>query len=222
LRGDLGRFRQALYYVVARALQLAEPGEVNLSITRQADVADAVVLRIEIRQTLVDRRSRSAQARPDEAEDRRLVEPTAGFGLLIARQLIEAMGGELGMREVDDAGFELWFTTHFAIDETIDSDGRGCPSLRQEGLRSSYGDVIDLSRAGMRVRGGRSASGTVDVTIGEGEERIDLRAEVTTHRRLGLLRHEMELRFLDVTPQLAARLGRMCTNHRHVPGLGGH
>jgi hypothetical protein len=222
LCGDLGRFRQALYFIVARALQLAEPGDLALAVRPQADVTSDAVLRFTLRQERANAAVRARSTPPTEDSRRAAVDDAAGFGLYIARQLVEAMGGELGAHEHGDTGFELWFTARFVNEVETDNDGRGCPRLRQEGLRCNYGEVVDLSRAGMRVRGGRSASGVVDVTIGEGEERLELRAEVMAHRRLGLLRHELELRFLDVTAQLAARLGRMCTNHRHVPGLGGH
>ncbi len=77
--------------------------------------------------------------------------------------------------------------------------------LRCDMLTCTFGDVVDLSAAGMRVRhkGGLrvAVDDSVSLTLSFAAAEVSLDARVVWMRRTGFRRHEIGFEFTDMSPE---------------------
>jgi two-component system sensor histidine kinase/response regulator len=117
LRGDAGRIKQVLTNIVGNAIKFTTVGEVTLVVSRLEETRTSTRLRFEVRDTGIG-------IAPDSC--RRIFEPFhqadvsntrtfggTGLGLAISKQLVEAMGGEIGVESEPAVGSTFWFTLSF-------------------------------------------------------------------------------------------------------------
>ncbi len=112
--GDPGRVRQVLLNLLGNAIKFTDSGEVGLSLSAEGEVGSPKCLRFEIRDTGIGI-SPEAQANlfqafslADGSTTRRF--GGTGLGLAISRQLVERMGGQIGLRSEPGRGSTFWFT----------------------------------------------------------------------------------------------------------------
>ena len=138
LRGDPSRLRQVLLNLTANAVKFTQHGEVVLRAHLQDRQADGVVVRFEVADTGVgienhDRdRLFDAFSQADSSTTRKF--GGTGLGLAISRQLVNAMGGTLGVDSEPGVGSTFWFELPLplATDATI---GQSRSAERLTGLR---------------------------------------------------------------------------------------
>jgi len=204
LQGDPGRLRQVLLYVMNRAIKFAAGGELmaHAGVEYRTDVSTVIRFGLHHVGTPI----------PHDQLDRifEVDEPGGGTGisLAIASQLVEVMGGEIGV-DSDNIGFNIWFTITLT-----NHDRRVYPRLPQALLETNFGPVLDLSLSGMRIRCAKPPIGEVDVELVGSGEWVPLRAEVVWVRKIGFRKHEAGLRFLNVSPETAQQLTRISLTHR--------
>jgi signal transduction histidine kinase/CheY-like chemotaxis protein len=114
LRGDPSRIRQVLLNLASNALKFTAEGEVVLS-AQLADVThEGVLVRFEVTDTGIGIDPETVQrlfepfSQADSSTTRRY--GGTGLGLAICRQLVELMGGHLGVESVPGQGSRFWFT----------------------------------------------------------------------------------------------------------------
>ncbi len=117
LRGDPGRLRQVLTNLVGNATKFTSEGEVSLRVTMQEEQESRVVLQFAVSDTGMgiprDRiESLFESFTQVDASTTRKYGGT-GLGLTISRQLVEIMGGQIGVESEERKGSTFWFTTVF-------------------------------------------------------------------------------------------------------------
>lgn len=121
LMGDPGRLRQVLLNFLGNAMKFTDKGGVTLS-ARAAPLPDGrIKLRITVSDTGVGIEPEAAQAlferfvQADQSTSRRF--GGTGLGLAICRELIELMGGRVGVSSVPGQGSSFWFEIPLGLPE---------------------------------------------------------------------------------------------------------
>ena len=142
LRGDAGRVQQVLVNLLSNAVKFTSEGEVVLKVSRESDSPDGTEIRFEVTDT--------GLGIPEEVQARlfqKFSQATAetarkyggtGLGLAISKQLVELMGGTIGVESKPGKGSKFWFTVRFS------------KQTSKPGSRPANRDELDLLK-GLRI-----------------------------------------------------------------------
>ncbi len=114
IKGDSHRLRQVLLNLIGNAVKFTEHGEVALRISCVADGLDHLRLRFEVSDTGIGMDQDTALhvfesfTQADRSTTRRY--GGTGLGLTISKQLVELMGGEIGVVSQHGSGTTFWLT----------------------------------------------------------------------------------------------------------------
>lgn len=78
--------------------------------------------------------------------------------------------------------------------------------LNQETVACNLGSVINLSAGGMGLLSRRRLNGTLSIELWDTHRGLRLRGKVAWCRRIGFRKHEVGVKFLNITPDIASDL----------------
>ena len=117
VRGDPVRLRQILTNLVGNAIKFTEKGRVTVRMEVASRAKDTVKLRFCVEDTGIgipsERRARLFESftQGDDSTTRKY--GGTGLGLAISKQLVDLLGGEIGVESELGRGSSFWFTTVF-------------------------------------------------------------------------------------------------------------
>ena len=174
LVGDELRLNQVLLNLVSNAVKFSEKGTVTVAVDTLDQQEDSITLKVAVRDQGIGMAPEqqallfNSFTQADSSMTRRF--GGTGLGLVISKQIIEQMGGTIGVQSIPGEGSTFTFTVKMAIGE-MQIEPERVPSAKIAGLRvlvaddnpasreilhdvfSSWGMTIDLVASGEEVLG---------------------------------------------------------------------
>lgn len=141
-RGDSGRLRQVLTNLIGNAIKFTEQGEIVVGYEILDESARGTQIRLTISDTGIGMNDQARQnlferfTQADSSTTRQY--GGTGLGLAISKQLVELMGGKMGVDSEPGKGSLFWFTL------TLTRSLVHAPALRTADLRQEKVLVVDL------------------------------------------------------------------------------
>src|SRR3970282_2906898 len=131
LRGDAHHLREVLINLAGNAVKFTERGSVTVHVSLQEETDTAVRLKFSVRDTGVGISPEAQQrifdsfTQADQSTTRRF--GGTGLGTTIAKQLVELMGGRIGLESAVGLGSTFWF--EILLDKQAERAGAGAGEL---------------------------------------------------------------------------------------------
>ena len=149
LRGDSARLCQVLTNLIGNAVKFTADGEAAVRVERVGGDADYSILRFQVRDTGIgipfdgQRNIFQAFTQADGSTTRRF--GGTGLGLAISAQIVELMGGSIGVESESGRGSTFWFTARFGHQPPVSQLGTGSDKFRLERVRVLIADGNETS-----------------------------------------------------------------------------
>ena len=149
LAGDAHRLRQILTNLCANAIKFTERGNISVTVSLDSLQADAATVRFTVADSGVGIRPEqvvslfSPFVQADASTTRKY--GGTGLGLTICKQLVELMGGRIGVESEEGQGSTFWFTALFGVS----------PGDRPQSLPHQQSAPFRTDRARLRNRSPR-------------------------------------------------------------------
>jgi two-component system sensor histidine kinase/response regulator len=167
LRGDQGRLRQILVNLVGNAVKFTGHGEVVVRAALDRSPSGSIVVRFSVRDTGIGIPAQGLASlfkkfsQIDSSTTRR--HGGTGLGLVISKQLVELMGGAIGVESEEGTGSTFWFTARFERGR----DATGADSDDNQSLDGMHVLVIDDNASAREALAGELAALQVKTTLAD-------------------------------------------------------
>ena len=153
LRGDPLLIRQVLLNLLGNSLKFTEKGEVGVRVTLESETPRNASLRFEVVDTGIgippeaQRRIFERFTQADESITRRF--GGTGLGTTISKEIVEMMGGTIGVRSEPGKGSTFWFTVELAKQSRREDEAAPAAALvdRRALVLSSVPETAEILRA---------------------------------------------------------------------------
>jgi len=119
VKGDAGRLRQVLVYLLDNAIKFTDQGEVILRVRIEENIGQKIRIKFTITDTGIGiPRNRidylfQSFSQIDDSMSRK--HGGSGLGLAMSKQIVELMKGKIGVQSVENEGSTFWFTALFEL-----------------------------------------------------------------------------------------------------------
>ncbi|WP_319522814.1 response regulator [uncultured Desulfosarcina sp.] len=148
LLGDPGRLRQVLNNLAGNALKFTEKGEIAIRAHTVEEGSNRALIHFEVADTgigiPVEQQSSIFDSFTQANGSTTRQYGGTGLGTTIAKQLVEMMGGEIGLISTPDDGSTFWFTAEF--EKAPQRPARAAESATLSGLKVMVVDDMDAPR----------------------------------------------------------------------------
>jgi two-component system sensor histidine kinase RpfC len=155
VRGDAHHLRQVLINLAGNAVKFTEHGSVTVHVSNQSETDTGVRLKFSVRDTGIgiapeaQHRIFESFTQADQTTTRRF--GGTGLGTTIAKQLVELMGGRIGLESAVGLGSTFWFETE--LEKQPERAGAGAGELAGArvllvGFPAAQREIIEQSLAG--------------------------------------------------------------------------
>lgn len=140
IKGDSGRLKQIIINLLNNALKFTEHGKISVIVEKIKEDDSSVTLRFNVKDTgigIPEERQHSlfeSFTQADLSTTRKY--GGTGLGLTISKQLVELMGGEMGVESKVGAGSNFWFVVSFAKGITEDNICSQTPVTQKKQLEA--------------------------------------------------------------------------------------
>ena len=151
LKGDSHHLRQVLLNLLGNAIKFTERGEVSLAVSQKLETPEAVTARFEVKDTGIgiapEAISRIFErfVQADQSTTRKY--GGTGLGTTIAKQLVELMGGTIGVESTLGQGSTFWLELPFLKDAGHHETATSAATASDEDIGPAAGDEITLVMA---------------------------------------------------------------------------
>jgi CheY-like chemotaxis protein len=152
VHGDPVRLRQILTNLIGNAIKFTETGSVTIRMEILGSSAESLSVKFRVEDTGIgvpsQQRSRLFESftQADSSTTRKY--GGTGLGLAISKQLVELLGGEIGVESERGEGSQFWFTVNFVK----------CTPAAEPAVAVNEGNRQDAGLSGMHVLVGAAAS----------------------------------------------------------------
>ncbi|MBI3056079.1 MAG: response regulator [Betaproteobacteria bacterium] len=128
VRGDAHHLRQVLVNLIGNAVKFTEQGEVRLAVSALTESQQSARLRFAVRDTGIGipqaehQRIFESFTQADSPGDRK--HRGTGLGTTISKQLVDLMGGSIGLESAPGAGSTFWFDLPFTKQDVAAVESR--------------------------------------------------------------------------------------------------
>lgn len=115
--GDPARLRQVLNNLLSNAVKFTKNGEVLITAELDSEKDEKALIRFEVRDTGIGIDNKEHLFKPFTQADSSTTRKYGGtgLGLVISKELVKMMGGEIGVESMPDKGSTFFFTAEFDI-----------------------------------------------------------------------------------------------------------
>ncbi|KAN0065158.1 hypothetical protein ACQY0O_001655 [Thecaphora frezii] len=129
--GDAGRLRQVMTNLLTNAIKFTASGSITLRVIETFENSSSLHVHFEVRDTGcgISQKTLKRLFQPFSQADPSFARRFGGtgLGLSICKNLVDLMGGTIGLESVEGKGSNAWFTVPFAKAGPIDSGSESSP-----------------------------------------------------------------------------------------------